>query len=98
MIFWSILWPDDIARSFLDALLKKTMAELQPLLRSHSCNVIPDRHCCLRLPFWFLFSEPGKLLYDRAQYLCHSPGAFSVNVQQQRMVSIFLPQPRLAID
>jgi len=43
--------------------------------------------------FWFLFSEPGKLLYDRPQYsLPPLPGGLPTSVQQQRE-SQYLPPP-----
>lgn len=35
--------------------------------------------------FWFLFSEPGKLLYDQQRYsLPQMPGGFPLSGQQQR--------------
>ena len=41
--------------------------------------------------FWFLFSEPGKLLYDKQQYTLPLPGGLPVSAQQRR--DQYLPPP-----
>jgi hypothetical protein len=45
--------------------------------------------------FWFLFSEPGKLLYDRPQYaLPPLPGGLPITArQQQQHDNQYLPPP-----
>jgi hypothetical protein len=43
--------------------------------------------------FWFVFSEPGKLLYDRPKYgLPPLPGGYPMSAQQQRD-NQYLPPP-----